>query len=99
MPAKVVQQTGPLSYKCELPEGNVVRRHQDQIHSRSLPMFSSLPQKLTISSPIKEAPASCSLPLQNAGEPSSGVEMAPSEPSVPLRRSARSVKPPVWLDL
>ena len=36
VPARVLQQTGPVSYKCALPEGNVVRRHQDQILSRSM---------------------------------------------------------------
>ena len=34
-PAVVSEQTGPLSYKCQLNERGVVRRHLDQIHTRS----------------------------------------------------------------
>ena len=30
-PATVVKQSGPLSYKCELQGGGMVRRHQDQV--------------------------------------------------------------------
>ena len=99
VPARVVKQTGPVSYKCELPEGNIVRRHQDQIHSRALPMSSVSPQKPTVALKCKEAPVPCSVPLQSTGVPSSGIEMASPKPSVPLRRSARDVKPPTRLDL
>ena len=76
-----------------------MRRQQDQIHSRALPMSSASPQKPIVALKFKEAPVPCSVPLQSTGEPSSGIEMAPPKPSVPLRRSARDVKPPVRLDL
>ena len=97
--AKIVEQTGPISYKYELPEGNVVCRHQDQILSRILPMFSASPEKSCVASNLKETPFLCPVPLQSEGESRSGVEMAPPAPSVPLRRSSRMVKPPDWLDL
>ena len=99
VPAKIVEQTGPISYKCELPEGNVVRRHQDQILYRTLPMFSASPEKSWVASNLKETPFLCPVPLQSEGESRSGVEMAPPAPSVPLRHSARMVKPPDRLDL
>ena len=33
----VMKQTGPLSYKCILPTGVVVKRHQDQMLSKGTP--------------------------------------------------------------
>ena len=33
-PATVVKQTGPVSYKCQLEDGRVFRRHQDQVKVR-----------------------------------------------------------------
>ena len=89
-----MKQTGPVSYKCELPEGKVVRRHQDQIHSHTLPKSTVSPHKPVVIPESKEAPVQGLVPLHSAGEQGSGVEMAPPEPTVPLRRSSRSVKPP-----
>ena len=34
LPASVEKQTGPLSYQCRLGNGNIVKRHVDQIHPR-----------------------------------------------------------------
>ena len=34
LPAMVVKQTGPVSYKCQLEDGRVFRRHQDQVKFR-----------------------------------------------------------------
>ena len=99
IPARIVKQTGPVSYKCELPEGHVVRRHQDQIHSRTFPKPTVSPKKPIIVSESKETPVQGLVPLPSTGELSSGVEVAPPEPSVPLRRSSRAVKPPTRLDL
>ena len=99
VPAKIVEQTGPVSYKCELPEGNMMCHHQDQIFYRTLLMFSASPEKSCVASNMKETPFLCPVPLQSEGEAHSRVEMAPPAPSVPLRRSARMVKPPDRLDL
>ena len=34
-PANVRDQTGPVSYRCQLENGSLIKRHQDQIHSRA----------------------------------------------------------------
>lgn len=34
LPASVEKQTGPVSYQCRLDNGNIVKRHLDQIHPR-----------------------------------------------------------------
>ncbi|QQP51370.1 Uncharacterized protein FKW44_012711 [Caligus rogercresseyi] len=31
VPATIIEETGPLSYKCQTDGGEVVRRHTDQI--------------------------------------------------------------------
>ena len=99
VPARIVKQTGPVSYKCELPQGNIVRRHQDQIHSRTLPKSNVSPRKPVVIPESKTTPVQGSVPLHSTGELGSGSEMASPEPSVPLRCSSRSVKPPTRLDL
>ena len=99
VPARIVKQTGPVSYKCELPQGNIVRRHQDQIHSRTLPKSNVSPRKPVVIPESKTTPVQGSVPLHSTGELGSGSEMASPEPSVPLRRSSRAVKPPTRLDL
>ena len=37
IPFTVMKQTGPLSYRCIVPTGAVVKRHQDQILYRGTP--------------------------------------------------------------
>ena len=41
IPARVQSQTGPLSYRCQLQDGGVAKRHQDQIITRQLPSNSN----------------------------------------------------------
>ena len=98
VPAQVMEQTGPLSYKCTLPTGQVVRRHQDQMLSRTLP-------DTPIPKPVSSMSNQSSLPnvvTPNSGSPvQSTTKSLVSTPksSTPLRKSSRAVKPPVRLDL
>ena len=50
LPATVQRQTGPLSYKCKLEDGRVVKRHQDQLQlmTRRRPSLSPTPPLLEI---------------------------------------------------
>ena len=94
-----MQQTGPVSYKCVLPSGNVVRRHQDQILNRS--------NATTVTTPIKTFSPNCDrsanspVVSERADKSESGAEVeAPSlKHATPVRRFARVVKPPDRLDL
>ena len=93
VPARVLQQTGPVSYKCVLPEGNVVRRHQDQILSRS--MSSPIKTFQSISDQSAHSPV-----VPERADESKGADVeAPLKQATPVRRSTRVVKPPDRLDL
>ena len=93
VPARVLQQTGPVSYKCALPEGNVVRRHQDQILSRSM----SSPIKTF--QPLSEQSAHSPVVPERADEFEGANVEVPLKQATPVRRSTRLVKPPDRLDL
>ena len=98
VPAKVVEQTGPVSYKCELSEGGMVRRHQDQLITRHphSPNFSTgTGDPLTPVVPLRGA---AEMPRVSESEPCGGKVASPGS-STPVRRSGRVVKPPVRLDL
>lgn len=99
IPAKVVKQTGPVSYKCELPGSHIVRRQQDQILTRSPKLNLSTPKKSNV--PNDE---SLSTHLPTETEISDGVQMehipeTPVKQAAPVRHSTRVVKPPNRLDL
>ena len=70
-PATVDCKTGPLSYRCQLDSGGMVRRHQDQIHLRS--ESPPPPLKPVTSLPVTNQPELVDLPLsrteQNVREP------------------------------
>ncbi|XP_072392407.1 uncharacterized protein [Diabrotica undecimpunctata] len=34
LPSKIIETTGPLSYKVQTPDGKILRRHSDQIRTR-----------------------------------------------------------------
>ena len=98
VPARVMQQTGPVSYKCVLPSGNVVRRHQDQILNRSNATTVTTPMKTF--SPNCDMSANSPIVPERADESEGGAEVeAPPKQATPVRRSTRVVKPPDWLDL
>ena len=97
IPAKVVKQTGPVSYKCELPGGTVIRRHQDQIWTKSTKPILTTPMKTIIGDSL-----TTHLPTEIGRSEGAQMELnaeAPVKQATPLRRSARVVKPPDRLDL
>ena len=104
-PSTVVSQTGPLSYKCSTPSGRVVKRHQDQVISRSVPVPASAPTDpvpppllCPVSSPAK-SPASEVVPSSSSDSPDVVVPPAVTSPSAAVRRSSRVKRPVVKLDL
>ena len=104
LPATVNEKTGPLSYRCKLSDGGVVKRHQDQIHLRSRspppPLRRILPPPLheeNLESSVLE-PEVCEQP-SGSHVSSETQNMAQSEsPNLP-RRSSRVRKPVTRLDL
>ena len=98
VPAKVLKQTGPVSYKCELPGGTIVRRHQNQILTRSDSSVVSTPTKT-----VAEQSQRLSTHSPIGTETSEGVQAkalpeVSVKPATPIRRSMRVVKPPDRLD-
>ena len=98
VPAKVLKQTGPVSYKCELPGGTVVRRHQNQILTRSDSSVVLTPTKT-----VAEQSQRLSTHSPIGTETSEGVQAkalpeVSVKPATPIRRSM-IVKPPDRLDL
>ena len=87
LPATVVEQTGPVSYRCQLQDGRVFRRHQDQLHVRQKSV-SPVP-------PVDRPPlvTSSSPAAAGAAGVSSGTPGSPGR-SLP-RRSGRSLGLPV----
>ena len=104
VPSTITQQTGPLSYRCSLPSGEVVKRHQDQIIPRE-------PVSLAESLPPSSPPASVfspTLPFPPAAESPSLSQPefviprqseAPTSPTPVLRRSSRVRRPVERLNL
>ena len=105
IPATVVKQTGPLSYRCTGPSGKEVKRHQDQIISRTIPA-SPLPAEtppiaVPTTSPTKtivpdRTMHSFSPSTQEVVKPTSPISTSPSPC---LRRSSRESRPVVKLNL
>ena len=107
-PAMVSKQTGPVSYRCRLDDGNIVKRHQDQIQTRSLPCpvvdtgIDEMPP-LPVVSPVLPVETLGS-PHQSPGQHSDQVTVADSsnQPATqfePCHRSARQRRPVERLDL
>ena len=110
IPSVVTEQTGPLSYRCSLPTG-VVKRHQDQILSRSqppphptydtteviVPTVPCSPEPLNIDVDIP-AGASNAVSESTVNPANVPVETRPLLPSSP-RRSSRVRKPVDRLNL
>ena len=100
LPAVVDTQTGPLSYRCELTGGGIVKRHQDQIITRTPEKEPSVPvatPEKTISPTPPVCPEPEAEPVVEAPVVHTPVRL-PSE-SVKPRRSTRVVKPPSRLNL
>ncbi|KAK7086418.1 hypothetical protein SK128_000236, partial [Halocaridina rubra] len=86
VPSQVLKQTGPVSYKCELPGGHVVRCHRDQILNRSTPSIPSTPIKTF--SPVISDESAVSPMVQDRVDKPNGVDV-PSKLATPVRRTAR----------
>ena len=98
IPAKIVSQTGPLSYSCDTGD-KVVRRHQDQIliPSDTVPVGgSSVPSTPVVTSP---SVGSSSVPVVDSSKSNVPVVSASPVKPVELRRSGRIVKAPDRLNL
>ena len=99
IPARITEQTGPLSYRCSLPSG-IVKRHQDQIISRnpSPPPMNPIdvtpqpliPNTMLVSNPV-DAP-------DTGPDSVAPVDLASQASSSP-RRSTRTRRPVDRLDL
>ena len=103
IPSTVVKQTGPLSYKCEVPSGTVVKRHQDQIIPRNIP-----PTQLPVltppvadpaGSPAKSLVSNETTPLSSPSNLNGGEPPSVASPSPCVRRSSRIRRPVVKMDL
>ena len=97
-PAVVKSSTGPLSYRCDLPDGRTVKRHQDQVHSREITPTVAPP------SPPPTLPA-LSHDQESGGSQTSPevldtpiVEVSPTV-GTQLRRSSRNRNAPTRLNL
>ncbi|XP_062519481.1 uncharacterized protein K02A2.6-like [Corticium candelabrum] len=107
IPAKIVDATGPLSFRCQLADQRIVRKHQDQIRRREPPTA------------VQKQEAKAGNPDQGTRSEKEDVE-APPDPNkrpqpetiqpddqptgttageVQLRRSNRVIRPPDRLDL
>ena len=104
----VEKQTGPVSYRCRLDDGRLVKRHQDQLHTRldvspTPPLWrpassssSVLPdQDEVITLPFSDTVSEQEPPLLV----SAPIDPGQAEDNIPLRRSIRSRKPVERLNL
>ena len=102
-PSTVVTQTGPLSYRCTTPSGTIVKRHQDQIITRTVQPQSTVsvsPAALPVSSPPKNSVSEETLSTPTSPSIQEGLESTiDSSPSPSIRRSSRVKRPVARLDL
>ena len=106
IPSTVVTQTGPLSYKCSTPSGKTVKRHQDQMITRTIPMSPSpvlTPSVVTSDGSTSKSPTSISeQSTPTHSSPSRQEEVEPASltsPSPAVRQSSRIRRPVVKLNL
>ena len=97
-PSKIVKQSGPLSYRCETPSGAIVKRHQDQIITRTIPSsptesFEAVANSDSSQEPVIPVAVPPSTPT-GVLAPSNGPTLSPG-----VRRSSRVRRPVVRLDL
>ena len=109
LPGTVEQRTGPVSYRCRLGDGTVVKRHLDQLQQRSVtspqaepPTSPEVPERLRESltpevSPHREISPQ-PLPEGTVG-PKDKPPAEPSPSQVEPRRSTRIRKPVERLNL
>ena len=97
VPAEIAEKTGPLSYKCQLENGSVTKRHADQIIPRSKQDSRDVPP----TNEEREVPegASHAPPVVVPEKRGSPGKLAIAQSPIPLRRSARVRKPVARMDL
>lgn len=94
-PARVVESTGPVSYRAELADGEIQRRHVDQIRKRLEPELSTPAEDTTNPTTSVDSPVS-SLPVPEIANDC--VEPVPEIPELPqVRRSQRVTRRPAYL--
>ena len=77
LPAIVTKKTGPVSYRCRLGDGEEIKRHQDQLHTRS--------DSISPAPPLQRIP--------NFGGESSATDIVSENVRELPRRSGRPRKP------
>ena len=104
LPSTIMEQTGPLSYRCNLPTGGVVKRHQDQILARG-PLSLDC-SSLSTSNPQGFSPSKGNVVIGPELSPTPGSSPrhpipSPKDVSIPScsRRSSRLRRPVDRLDL
>lgn len=109
VPGEITEKTGPVSFKVTLGNGQVVRRHIDQVRGRSSIPPAMTPEVLSDTSPeedvnepplqvVPEVPVSADSTDSTAAEAT--VEQPESSPAVDppaVRRSQRARKAPDYL--
>ena len=90
LPGTVERKTGPLSFKVRLKSGNLIKRHQDQLHNRGIPDVSLPEARGDLVS--EDTPSQDTRQIQ---PPQSSLQGNPAL----LRRSSRQKKPVERLDL
>ena len=111
IPGRIVEVTGPLSYKVKLSNGSLVRRHVDSVKRRVESGASSQEETTSQEVPVlggPEATAKVEHPQpqeESQPEPETEVatpleppEPAPSDAAPTLRRSNRSSNPPLHFE-
>ena len=100
IPSTVVKQTGPLSYKCEGPSGNIVKRHQDQIITRTVPPSPLLAQTPAVTITAGSADGSVVSDVVTSASTQEGtIPASHTSPSPCVRRSSRVRRSVVKMDL
>lgn len=92
LPSKIIETTGPLSYKVQIPDGKIVRRHSDQIRTR---MCDQETTEEMIPSTSQE-PKLQGIPQQ--GEMEDTLPEVVEQAAEIKRPSARIRKPPKYLE-
>lgn len=98
MPGEVQKKTGPVSYQVKLPEGGIVRRHQDQVIRGTSSPSPKKSVKLQTPSPVIPPVISCE-PVKSTPLPPT-VAISSSKPTTvtpEVRRSTRERSKPAYL--
>ena len=99
IPGVVTERTGPVSYRCETDGGVRVKRHQDQLISRNIPVDSkSHSDEPVVCRPEKDI---CKTNTGNVIDTNNSSEITNNSNSgtVPIRKSSRVIKAPERLNL